>query len=168
MFQYNWLCCYSFLHTTYLRGTISSQRISEKYPANPIGRTDIPSLPIVYQQRLNGKQFLLLDNGMVLLRVFWYLRPMMRCFCYQYQKNDLAITHSKYFQRHFLRSKLEVITELYFTFMVFSPIKTKLRMIGFFKKSLIDLLLLLICQHDFWILKSPLLTHFLKYFKILA
>ena len=61
---------------------------------------------------------------------------MMRCICYQYQKNDVATARSRYVQRYFLRYKLfilELINELYLTFMIFSPTETKTHKIGFFK-----------------------------------
>ena len=47
-----------------LRRTIRSQRKDDEHPANPINRADIPNLPIEYQQKLNGEQFLLFDSDM--------------------------------------------------------------------------------------------------------
>jgi hypothetical protein len=48
----------------HLRRTIRSQRKGdENRPANPINRATVPALPELYQQTLNGEQFLLFDSG---------------------------------------------------------------------------------------------------------
>lgn len=46
----------------HLKRTIRGQRI-EDHPPNPIGRAEIPNIPIPYQQTLNGERFLLFDSG---------------------------------------------------------------------------------------------------------
>ena len=64
---------------------------------------------------------------------------------------------------------LELINKLYLVFMICSSIKTRIHIIGFFKKSLLELLLLEICQHlCFLIFMLLLLTHFLEYYQTLA
>lgn len=66
----------------------------------------------------------------------------------------------RYSFRHIL-FMLDLVNKFYLAFMVSSPVKSKIHIIAFFNKSLVELLLLAIHQYlRFLILKPLLLTIF--------
>ena len=65
------------------------------HPTNPISKTDIPNLPIEYQQTLNCEQFLF-DSGMGDINRILIFTTNDAMYFYQYQKNGSAKLRSKY------------------------------------------------------------------------